>query len=178
MLATYTRILASIPLVLCVAFGAPYSVWPAAVIFILASITDWLDGYLARKFNAESDMGKLMDPIADKIIVLSALIMLLWLERVDPYAVILLLGRDIYIGGIRSVAATQRIIIAAKPFGKWKTAFQMISIPCLLVYQPNEFFNLPIDKIGYFTLWVSVALSIVSAIQYTLGFYKQKASEP
>ncbi len=144
-----------------------------AFLFILASLTDWLDGYLARRFQSESNMGRLMDPIADKILVLGAIIMLLTMGRVDPVMVFLFLGRDIFVGGIRSVAAANNIVIAAKPFGKWKTALQMMAIPCLLVYEP--IFAVPIADIGYFALWASVGLSLISGAEYTVGYYKSRA---
>ena len=172
MCATYSRIVMTIPIVICASLGEPWSAWPAAILFMLGSLTDWLDGYLARKFQAESPMGKFMDPIADKILVLGALVMLLEMQRIDAIMVLLLLSRDIYIGGVRAVAATSNVIIAAKPFGKWKTALQMICIPMLFVHKPELFFQLPIDKIGLIGLWLSVGLSILSGIQYTYGFYR------
>src|SRR6201986_3606460 len=102
--------------------------WTDAILFILASLTDWLDGYFARKYNLESNMGKFMDPIADKILVLGAILMLLDMNRVDPVMVFLFLARDPFIGGLRSVAAANQILIDAKPFGKWKTAIQMVAV--------------------------------------------------
>lgn len=174
---TLSRVVAAFPLTLAVLAGPPWSHWPAAIIFMIASATDWLDGYFARKFKTESTMGKFMDPIADKILVLAALILLLDLHRIDPVLVILLLGRDIFIGGVRSVAATKNVIIAAKPFGKWKTALQMISIPCLLIYHPELAFGVNIDVIGYVGLWLSVILSLISGVQYTYGYFKENKKE-
>lgn len=150
--------------------GWMWAGWCSAVIFILASLTDWADGYLARKWKVESNMGRFMDPIADKILVLGAILMLLVMDRVDPIMVFLFLARDIFIGGLRSVAAANTIIISAKPFGKWKTGFQMCAIPCLLIYDP--LFGIPISDIGYWGLWVSVALSLISGAEYTWGYYR------
>jgi CDP-diacylglycerol--glycerol-3-phosphate 3-phosphatidyltransferase len=147
--------------------------WLAAILFIAASITDWADGYLARLYKVESTSGKFMDPIADKILVLGAIVMLLAMNRVDPVMVFLLLARDIYIGGVRAVAAANQIVIAAKPFGKWKTALQMIGIPCLLVYDP-WFGVVPLAKLGYICLWVSVVLSLISGVEYTVGYFKNR----
>lgn len=148
----------------------PFAPWLATILFILGSLTDWLDGYWARLFKAESNMGKFMDPIADKILVLSVLIILLHFKRIDPIAPAILLSRDIFIGGLRSVAAADNIIIAAKPTGKWKTALQMVAIPCLFV--DLTFYNLDLHTIGTWALWVSVALSLVSGAEYTLGYFK------
>lgn len=169
MLLTYSRAAAA-PVILGILMsGWTFAGWAAGIFFILASITDWLDGHFARLYHVESNMGRFMDPIADKILVLGAIVMLLAMGRVDPIMVFLLLGRDIFIGGIRAVAAANNLIIAAKPFGKWKTAFQMVAIPCLLIYEP--IFHIPIADIGYYGLWVSVGLSLISGAEYTIGYY-------
>jgi CDP-diacylglycerol--glycerol-3-phosphate 3-phosphatidyltransferase len=174
MIFTYARA-AVAPLIVGVLMsGWTWAGWTAAVLFILASITDWLDGFLARRFRVESNMGRFMDPIADKILVLGAIVMLLAMGRVDPVMVFLFLARDIFIGGIRAVAAANNMIIGAKPFGKWKTGVQMVAIPCLLVYEP--LFGIPIADIGYYGLWISVGLSVISGAEYTIGYYKSRAS--
>lgn len=142
----------------------------AAIIFALASMTDWADGYFARKYESVSNFGKFMDPIADKILVTSVLAMLLSLGKIDAWMVIIILARDNFIGGLRSVAAADAIIIAAKPAGKWKTAMQMIAIPLVMVGH-LEFLPF-LDKIGYGVLWVSVILSITSAIEYYIAYLK------
>ena len=172
MALTYARMIAA-PLILGILMsGWGAAGWIAAVLFILASLTDWLDGHYARKYGVESNMGRLMDPIADKILVLGAIVMLLAMSRVDPVMVFLLLARDIFIGGVRAVAAAGNVIIAAKPFGKLKTAFQMTAIPFLLVYEP--IFSVPIADLGYYALWVSVGLSLFSGAEYTIAFYKNR----
>ena len=172
MWATYSRVVLGPLLLPFPTLAATYSWagWAAAVVFILGSLTDWLDGYWARKFKCESNMGKLMDPIADKILVLGALVVLFALDRTDSLSVFLLIARDIFIGGIRSVAAANMVIIAAQPFGKWKTGFQMVSIPCLFIYEPV--LGLPLAEIGRSLLWISVFLSLISGVQYTWGYYK------
>ena len=147
--------------------------WTAAIVFALASITDYFDGYFARKWNIVSIWGKFFDPVTDKILVSAVLIFLLSQGKVDPYSVILLLVRDIFIGGIRSVAATEQIVIAAKPAGKWKTGLQMGAIPLLILSPwegPYEIFN----KVGFVLLWISVILSITSSVEYYLGYIKSR----
>ena len=146
--------------------------WSAAIVFTIASITDWFDGALARKYQAESTMGKFMDPIADKVLVSSVLIMLLPIGRVDPIMVIIILLRDIFIGGIRSVAAADGVIISAKNTGKWKTAMQMVGIPALLIHDPV--FGFPTHHLGVTLLWISAVLSIISGVQYTRAYYSAK----
>jgi CDP-diacylglycerol--glycerol-3-phosphate 3-phosphatidyltransferase len=130
-----------------------------ATLFLLASLTDWLDGYWARKYDARTTLGKFMDPIADKILVLSALVVLLHLDRVDPVMVTFLISRDIFIGGIRSASAADGLIIDAKPTGKVKTALQMLAIPCLFLEEVIT--AVPLHDIGYYSLWFSVFLSYI-----------------
>lgn len=168
MYATYSRVLIAPLLLLLPAIGIEYANFIGAFLFILGSITDWLDGYWARKYSAESAMGKFMDPIADKILVMAALLTFLTQDFLGSTMVFLLLSRDIFIGGIRSVAATNNIIISAKPFGKWKTGFQMVGIPMIYI---NTLWIIPFAQIGIWLLWVSVVLSIASGVEYTWGYY-------
>lgn len=173
MALTIARMLAAPVILAIIMTGWIWAGWAAAIVFALASLTDWADGYFARKYDVESNMGRFMDPIADKILVLGAILMLLDMHRVDPVMVFLFLARDTFIGGIRSVAAANQIIIAAKPFGKWKTAIQMIAIPCMLIY--DRLFTIPLGDLGYFGLWISVALSLISGAEYTIGYYRNAA---
>ncbi len=165
---TWSRVALCLPILVILEWmERPLAGYIAAALFIIASITDWADGYTARLFDAQSTMGKFMDPIADKILVSTILILLIplgTLGKEGPILVILLLARDILIGGIRSVAAADRLIIDAKAAGKWKTGIQMIGIPCVLIGEP--IFGLPIVEIGRVSLWASVILSLVSGWQY------------
>ena len=145
----------------------------AAVCFLLASVTDYYDGYFARKYGSVSNFGKFMDPIADKILVTSVLAMLLAQGKIDAWMVIIILARDNFIGGIRSVAAADQIIIDAKPAGKWKTAMQMVAIPIVIIGNMEPYVPY-LDKIGYGVLWVSVILSITSGIEYYYGYLKSR----
>ncbi len=142
----------------------------ACVLFIIASITDYYDGALARKWNLLSNMGKFMDPVADKVLVSSTLIMLLPTGRLTTVMVVILVARDSIIDGLRSVAATRNIVISAAKMGKWKTATQMVAIPCILFHYP--LFGIPIYEIGYWTLWASVVLSVLSGYKYVEDYIK------
>jgi len=144
----------------------------AAALFLITSASDYFDGYFARKFNAVTNMGKFMDPIADKILVTSILVMLIPTQKIDPMMVIVILARDTFIGGIRSVAAADGIVIDAKPTGKWKTALQMVAIPAVMIDQ--FYLDIPFDKIGYWVLWISVVLSVTSGIQYFWAYQQGK----
>ena len=169
MAATAARFLLS-PLLFLALLDTPRMRALVAVIFIIASLTDWLDGYWARKYHAESNMGRFMDPIADKVLVLAALVVLLQLHRIDPFSLTIILTRDLFIGGLRSVAAADQVIIAAKPAGKIKTALQMVAIPCMLIdFRWGNFTTLRFGQIG---IWISVVLSLWSGAQYTLGYYR------
>ena len=146
-----------------------FSGWAVSILFILASITDWFDGNLARRFKTTSSTGALLDSIADKILVLSALIILLELRRIPSELVAIFIIRDILIGGIRSMAAASGFIISARNFGKWKAGFQMVAIPCLFIYRP--LFSLPLPEIGYYMLWLSAVLSLISAFEYIKSYF-------
>tara|TARA_Y100001958_G_C21229331_1_gene554898 strand:+ start:1389 stop:1943 length:555 start_codon:yes stop_codon:yes gene_type:complete len=171
MILTYARMFVAPVIMWTLMINGRYMGWIAAILFVLGSLTDWFDGYFARLWGSESNMGKFMDPIADKILVLGSILILLTMGRVDPFMVFLLVGRDIFIGGIRAVAAANQIIIAAKPFGKWKTATQMLAIPCLMIYEP--LWGLPLPDVGYFLLWFSVVLSLISGVEYTYGYFSK-----
>ena len=116
-----------------------------------------------------------MDPIADKILVTSVLVMLAYMIRIDPVMVIVILARDQFISGIRTVAAADGLIIDAKPVGKWKTALQMVAIPAVMIGEPVQ--GLPFDRIGYWVLWVSVILSVTSGVQYYLAYWKTQQTK-
>ncbi|MFQ7102168.1 MAG: CDP-diacylglycerol--glycerol-3-phosphate 3-phosphatidyltransferase [Anaerovoracaceae bacterium] len=140
--------------------------YAAAVIFILAALTDMLDGHIARKNNLVTNFGKLMDPLADKLLVMSALICLSQVGDVPGWMVIVILGREFIITGMRQVAAAQGIVIAAGTTGKIKTITQMIAIP-LLILENWPFslfsFNLPMDQIF---LWIALVMTVVSGTEY------------
>jgi len=129
----------------------------AAAIFIIASITDFIDGYLARKYELITDFGKLMDPMADKILVASALIALVQIGRISVWPVAIILAREFLITSFRSLAASKGLVIAASIWGKIKTNTQMFAIILLMLT------NNPIADI---MLWISVISTILSAVDY------------
>ena len=140
--------------------------YAATVIFVLAALTDMLDGHIARKHNLVTNFGKLMDPLADKLLVMSALICLAQVGDVAGWMVIVILGREFIITGMRQVAAAQGIVIAAGTTGKIKTITQMIAIPLLIL--ENWPFSLlsvkiPIDTIF---LWIALIMTVVSGTEY------------
>ena len=139
-LITYGRILAIPGVLAFMQFDSRRNAFIAAMIFAAASVTDALDGYLARRLNLISDLGKFLDPLADKLIVMGTLIMLVHLSRVSVWVVIILLARETIVSGLRAIAATEGLVIAARDLGKKKTAFQMVGLWALLI---NYRYQLP-----------------------------------
>lgn len=138
-------------------------VW-AAVLFILASATDALDGYLARKHNLVSNFGKIMDPLADKVLVISALVLLVESGAVAGWMLIVILAREFAVAGLRTVAASEGVVIAAGTTGKIKTILQMLAVPLLLLHNwPFTYLGFPMDQV---LLWACVVMTIVSGTEY------------
>ncbi len=136
----------------------------ATLIFILASVTDFLDGYIARSKNMITKLGKFMDPLADKILVTSALIGLVELNRISSWFVVIILSREFIVSIFRAVAAAEGIVIAASMWGKLKTNAQMIAIVLLLMNNwPMSSFGVPLDMI---MLYIATALTIISGYDY------------
>jgi len=168
---TWMRIVMVPAVVYCLLFDTPFMGFLAAVFFAIAAISDWFDGYFARKYHVESLMGKLLDPVADKLLVTAALIMFIPLGRISPLLVILLISRDYLINGLRSVAASEQIVVAAGDVGKWKTAIQMFAIPAIML--KVSYFGVPWLILGVWALWFSMLLSAISGAQYMYGFFSQ-----
>lgn len=174
---TYIRILMVPFFVLLLIDPSPfYGIW-ATCIFIFASFTDWLDGYIARAFDAQSILGTLLDPLADKVLVMAALIMLSASPvepRLPAWIVVALLSREFLVTGLRSLAAVKGIIVSASELAKHKTAWTFIAIVCLLIKEPYKIFNTLIDfhKSGMAFMWIALALSIVSGVQYFIALKK------
>ena len=137
--------------------------WIALGIFIAASLTDLLDGKIARKYNLVTDFGKLMDPLADKLLVSAALICLCEMGRLAAWIVIIIISREFIISGLRQIAADNGIVIAASYWGKYKTTFQMIMI-CLLIVNIDV-----LSLISAIVTWIAVILTIVSLIDYMVN---------
>ncbi len=177
---TMTRI-AAIPLMAVLLMSPTQSsgFW-AAAIFSLASVTDWLDGYLARRMGIVTIFGKFLDPIADKLLVMAALIMILPFGRVPAWMVLVILGREIIITGLRGIASSEGIVIQASDLGKFKTIFQLVAIIGLLLhYDYNWFFGMEhqwvhvnMHNVGMFFLWIATLLTVWSGVDYLARFIR------
>ena len=136
--------------------------WIALAIFCAASLTDMLDGKIARKYNLVTNFGKFMDPLADKLLVSSALICLVALNKIPAWVVIVIIAREFIISGFRLVAADNGVVIAASYWGKFKTAFQMVTVIVLILNIPGEVFAV----IGTVLIYISLVLTVISLIDY------------
>lgn len=149
----------------------PYNNLVATAVFILAALTDTLDGYLARSRNLVTNFGKFVDPLADKILTSSALIALVELNRVPAWVVIIIIAREFIITGFRVLAASEGVTIAASPLGKFKTITQLIAIPLLLLN--NSPFNSTGIRVDLFMIYLALFFTIVSGMDY---LYKNKGT--
>jgi len=133
-------------------------------IFILAALTDTLDGYIARKYNQITNLGKFLDPLADKLLVISALICFVYLNILSPWIVIIVIGRELMITGFRTIAAKEGIVLAANIYGKVKTVVQMITITyTIFVYAQILSYN----SLTYYILWgLTAAITVYSGYRY------------
>jgi CDP-diacylglycerol---glycerol-3-phosphate 3-phosphatidyltransferase len=142
----------------------------AAAIFSVAMITDYLDGYFARKYHQESDLGKLLDPLADKFLILTVMIMLIPLQRIETWMVAVIVARELAVTGLRSIAAEKNIIIPADWLGKYKTAFQCTAIVPLLVHYP--ILGLQFQLAGDFFMWIALFFTLWSGTEYFINYAK------
>jgi CDP-diacylglycerol--glycerol-3-phosphate 3-phosphatidyltransferase len=173
--------IAAIPLmVLLLLKGERESSFWAAALFSAASFTDWLDGFLARRMGIVTVFGKFLDPIADKLIVMAALIMIIPLDRVPAWMVLVILGREIIITGLRGIASSEGIVIAASDLGKYKTIFQIVAIIALLLhYDYRWFFSVDhpllavnMHNVGMFYLWIAFVITVWSGMDYLFRFIR------
>jgi len=141
----------------------------AALVFGLASISDLLDGFLARRRQLVTTFGKFLDPLADKLIVTAALIMLIPLGRAPAWMVVVIVGRELAITGLRSMAVSEGRVISADELGKKKMVFQIVAILGLLLHY--EYFGINFHAIGMFFLWLAVVLTLWSGFNYFRRFW-------
>jgi len=176
-LLTLTRILLIPVFVILFATPTPDRSLSAAVIFVVAAVTDLLDGYLARRSGQVTALGKLLDPIADKLLVLSALILLVNVDRVSALVAILIIAREVAVTGIRAIAASEGMIMVAETTGKYKMALQVVAIVLLILEGTGlaELGNMHLA--GTVTLYLSLVLGYVSGGQYVWNFWKQVAAK-
>jgi CDP-diacylglycerol--glycerol-3-phosphate 3-phosphatidyltransferase len=176
-LLTMGRVLMIPVVLLLLDRGTPRDCAVAALVYSAAAITDLLDGYLARRMNVVSVLGKFLDPLADKLLVMASLVYMVPMGRIPEWAVTLLLARELSVTGLRSIASSEGVVIAAGDDGKSKTALQMIGILCLILGYPYHLTLGPIDLgwvdlvyVGRALIYVSLVFSILSAVSYVRVF--------
>lgn len=157
-----------IPVFVIVVYQHPF--WGAAV-FGIASITDFLDGYLARRSGQVTKFGIILDPLADKFLIISALVVLVDMERLSAWIAIVIIVREFFVTGLRVVALSKDIVIPAEMGGKLKTTTQIIAVLCLIL--GGSIFDIDLYDIGIIFVWAALVLSVISGIQYTVSFWKK-----
>jgi len=165
---TLFRIAAVPIIVILMLFPNRVACFTAAIIFSAAAITDYFDGYFARRFGLVSNLGKVMDPVADKLLVSSAFIMLTALGWVPAWVVCIIIGREIAVTGLRNIIAEKGEDVSASNLGKYKTGFQIAAAIPLLIHYP--FFGLDAHAIGTFFLWGALIFTLWSGIDYFVKF--------
>lgn len=143
--------------------GGAVNKWISLVLFVVASLTDLLDGKIARKYNLVTNFGKFMDPLADKLLVCAAMICLVEMEKLAAWIVIVIISREFIISGFRLVASDSGVVIAASYWGKFKTVFQMAMIILLIADLGGVF-----DMIGTILVWVALVLTLISLLDYVM----------
>ena len=145
--------------------------WVALALFVIASLTDFADGYIARKYNLITNFGKFMDPLADKILTISGMICLIELGRIPSWIVVIIVAREFIISGFRLVAAENGVVIAANYWGKFKTTFQMIMIILMIMNIPQ------LQIVTNIVMWIALALTLISLWTYIMANKQVLAGE-
>lgn len=164
------RILTVPFVVICLFWASPLASFLAALIFGIASITDLLDGYIARYQKSETAIGKLLDPLADKLLINSALIMLIPLGRIPAWMVVLIVAREVAVTGLRGIASIEGLVIAASNWGKAKTILQTLALVGLLLHY--EYFRIDFHLLGMILIWIALAITLWSGFDYFYKFYQ------
>ena len=143
-----------------------FSTW---LVFLFACLTDYWDGVLARHQGQTTKLGKLLDPVADKILIGSILVLLVGMGRAPALLAVILISREFIISGLRSIAATEGVVISASSGGKLKTIFQMFAVGFLIIHFPT--FSIPSHEVGIILLWISTAVSLWSGFNYVVAYF-------
>jgi len=166
---TVYRIAATPGIVVLLMFPSKLTTFLAAWLFIAAAITDFLDGFLARRRGLVSELGKVLDPLADKVLVCSSLIMLANRQWIPGWLVCFIIARELSVTGLRGIAA-EKVDVSATQLGKFKTGFQIAAIIPLLFHYP--YFGINLHLIGTFLLWIALIFTLWSGVDYFRKFFK------
>jgi cardiolipin synthase len=156
--------------------------WIALALFVLACVTDWFDGYVARRLDQVSPLGRFLDPIADKLVVAAVLLVLVAIDHIDGWSVLaalVILCREILVSGLREFLAELRVGVPVSMLAKWKTTVQMVALGFLIVAKPES--EVPINAmlIGEILLWIAAVMTVVTGYDYmTIGLKHMAAGQP
>ena len=167
---TLARVLIAPLIIFLLYFEGPVFCFLAALAFIFGALTDWMDGYIARRRNLVTNMGKFLDPLADKVLICSVLIMFVKLAWAPAWVVIVIVCRELVVTGLRAMAIDEGMVLAADKFGKAKTVVEMLAIVPLLLHYP--LFGYDVRQVGVCLLYVALLLAVVSGVNYCLYFYR------
>ncbi len=167
---TIVRILAIPVILLLLNPGRDYQVF-TAIFFMAAAVTDYVDGYMARRRGLVTTLGKFLDPLADKLLIVTGLIALIPTRGIPVWMVVVIVGREIAVTGLRGIAVSQGMVIAASTLGRYKTFFEVLAIFCLIMKGGSPHVNF--YNIGMILLWVATGLAILSAADYFRKFLKE-----
>ncbi len=169
--------IATVPvLVALLSFPSRFTCYVATLVFIFASITDLVDGFVARRRNQVTSLGKFLDPLADKLLVSSALIMLVSVGRLEGWVAVVIICRELIVTGLRAIAMESGLVIAADRFGKIKTLLQVLALIPLLAHYP--LWGVDLRTPGRILLYVAVFMAVFSGINYLYKFYKNLLESP
>lgn len=172
---TLFRVVAICPMLIFLSFATKLSCFLACVFFVLAAISDFMDGYIARTQGQVTTFGKFLDPLADKLLICTALIELTALGFIPSWIVIIIIIREFLITGLRAVALDYGIVLAADTFGKWKTTFQISALIPLLLHYP--YFGIPVHEIGIILLYIALFFTVLSGVNYCKSVYLEVAND-
>jgi len=149
----------------------------AAVIFLAASLTDWLDGAIARRTNQVTRLGTMLDPVADKLLVAAALVSLVQVDMVPAWMALVIIGRELAVTGLRGVALSMGVVVRASRLGKWKTVTQYVALTLLILEKgvPAEF--VPFHLVSGVALWIALGATVFSGLDYFYSFFLRTGAE-
>jgi cardiolipin synthase len=177
-LLTGSRILAIPALIAAFYVPGDFGKWATATIFTLAAITDYFDGYLARSWSAQSPLGRMMDPIADKLLIGAAILMLVHFDRAPILPALVILCREILVSGLREFLAEVRVGLPVSRLAKWKTAVQMVALAFLLAGTAAPWW-LFAEEVGWYGLWLAAGLTLITGFDYLyVGLRHSRAPQP
>lgn len=172
---TLLRIGLIVPILILIQSPSPLTCFFATLFFFFASVSDFIDGYIARKSGQITTLGEFLDPLADKILVCTVLVELSALTWVPTWITNLIIAREFAVTGLRAIAADKNLVISADKYGKWKTVFQTLALGPLLYHYP--LWGIPVSTIGMLLLYIALGLTLVSGINYFVSFYRVLMTE-